>query len=166
MKTAIELEKEKNNKKSVMTLADAYGEDERSFTVCFVCTGNTCRSPMAEAYMKSLGYGNTFSRGLHAFDGSPMSRLAQLTLDGEGIEVPDHRAHNVDEGDMARADAVYAMTSRHATELLLSYPHYAEKIHVMPHEIPDPYGGDLDTYKKAFVEIKSSIVEIVGKGSI
>ena len=144
------------------TMPVGTGTDAHEYTVCFVCTGNTCRSPMAEAYMKSLGYKNTFSRGLHAFELSYMSPLAQRTLRENGIEVPDHRAHNMKDEDMARADAIYAMTSRHATELILSYPQHAGKIHTMPREITDPYGGDLDVYKKTFVEIKSAIDEIVG----
>lgn len=156
---------EEKKKTDALPLVETEGEGETSFAVCFVCTGNTCRSPMAEAYMKSIGYKNAFSRGLHAFEESPMSRFAQMTLEENGIEVPDHRAHNITDDDMARADAVYAMTSRHATQLLFSYPQYAEKIRVMPHEIPDPYGGDIDAYRKAFAEIKSAIAEIIGKES-
>lgn len=145
-------------------LADgAHAPDE---AVCFVCTGNTCRSPMAEAFMKSRGYKNAFSRGLSALEGAPISEGAVLALSDAGIApTPDndyraHRAKNITETDLARADSIYCMTSSHAKMLMFYSPQSAGKIHVFPHDISDPYGGDAEAYKKAFVEISSALAEI------
>lgn len=142
------------------------GAADEGDAVLFVCTGNTCRSPMAEAYLKSLGYKNAFSRGLSALEGAPISDLAAAALEDAGIEsTPDndyrsHRARNISEGDLARADSVFCMTSAHAKMLIFSCPQFAEKIHVLPHDISDPYGGSFETYKKTLAEISSAIAEI------
>lgn len=149
-----------------LTLPVTEDDGARDASVCFVCTGNTCRSPMAEAVMKSRGYKNAFSRGIAAFEGEPITELAVAALTDDGIlSTPDndyasHRAKNMTDGDMARADAVYCMTSAHASRLFFSFPQYAGKIHVMPKEISDPFGGDAETYKKALSEIKSALDEI------
>ena len=142
------------------------GEDTGAEVVCFVCTGNTCRSPMAEAVMKSRGHRNTFSRGIAAWDGAPISENAVAALRDAGIEAsPEndyeaHRAKNISDDDMARADVIYCMTAAHASRLFFSYPQYAGKIRVMPTEISDPFGGDLEVYKKTLDEIKTAIAEI------
>ena len=148
------------------TLAVNDGEDTEDTSVCFVCTGNTCRSPMAEACLKSRGYKNVISRGIAARDGDPISEFSALALEESGIaSTPDndyksHRAQNITDGDMARADLVYCMTSSHARMLLFAFPQYAGKIHVMPDEISDPFGGNLETYKKTLAEISSAIAEL------
>ncbi len=134
--------------------------------LCFVCTGNTCRSPMAEAFMKSRGYKNAFSRGISASEGEPISDGAVRALADAGIaSVPgndyeSHRAKNISEDDLARADGVYCMTSSHAKMLMFFCPRFAGKIHVLPKDISDPYGGDLEQYKKTLAEISSALVEL------
>lgn len=131
--------------------------------ICFVCTGNTCRSPMAEAYMKSRGFENAFSRGLAAHNGAPISENSARALADAGVDerwYASFRSANMTDADMARADVIYCMTSAHAARLFFDYPQYAGKIHVMPKEISDPYGGDIETYKKTFAEIVSAIAEL------
>lgn len=141
-------------------------EREHSAAICFVCTGNTCRSPMAEAVIKARGYKNAFSRGIAAFEGEPIAEFAVTALSEDGIastpenDYASHRASNMTDGDMARADKVYCMTAAHASRLFFSYPQYAGKICVMPKEISDPFGGDLETYKKTLAEIRSAIDEL------
>ncbi len=149
-----------------MPLFETCGSESAEPAVIFVCTGNTCRSPMAEAYLKSRGYKNVCSRGLSAHEGAPISEFAVLALGEAGItptpenDYPSHCAKNITDGDVARADAIYCMTSSHAKTLMFYCPQHAGKIHVLPHDISDPYGGSLDTYKKTFAEISSAIDEI------
>ena len=78
-------------------LTEAVKEQEpKILRVCFVCTGNTCRSPMAQAVTnhlaKKLGRDLTaFSRGLYALDGDPIASCAIAALEGAGIEpTADH----------------------------------------------------------------------------
>lgn len=150
----------------VILLASPADKDEKDTTVCFVCTGNTCRSPMAEACLKSRGYKNVISRGIAAHEGSPISEYSAIALEDAGIastydnDYRSHRAQNITDGDMARADHIYCMTSSHAKTLLFAFPQYAGKIHVMPGEISDPFGCGLETYKKTFAEISSAIAEL------
>ena len=146
-------------------LLELDGKETPGTVICFVCTGNTCRSPMAEAYLKSRGF-KAFSRGIAALEGEPISPLAVRALEDAGVEpVPEndyreHRAKNMTEGDMARAASVYCMTAAHAARLMFACPQYAEKIHVLTPEISDPFGGDIETYKKTLAEIKTAIAEI------
>ncbi|MCD7776394.1 MAG: hypothetical protein LUH54_03360 [Firmicutes bacterium] len=137
--------------------------------VLFICTGNTCRSPMAEAYMKSRGYKTAFSRGL--FDtGAPISDKSVTTLKSHGINpapdnnYTDHISKTVAAGDIARADIVLAMTNEQLTTLIFSFPQFSDKLGVMPGGIPDPYGGDQKKYDEALEAIISALDEMFFTG--
>ncbi len=132
--------------------------DERP-VVLFVCTGNTCRSPMAEAYLKSKGYSTAFSRGILANEGDPISENAALALRYRGILsegnncYESHTAKNITVNDIASADIVVAISPRHAASLMFSFPQFASKVTVLGNGIPDPYGGSLETYKYTLEKI-------------
>ena len=76
------------------TLSVLDGDVTSGKLVCFVCTGNTCRSPMAEAYMKSRGF-EAISRGIAAYEGDPISPLAVLALK-DGVSVRHHDGRDTD----------------------------------------------------------------------
>ncbi|MCD8055405.1 MAG: hypothetical protein LUE25_01610 [Clostridiales bacterium] len=143
-------------------------ENENSPSLLFVCTGNTCRSPMAEAYFKSKGYKSAFSRGIFT-DGSPISKNAVEALKSHGImssaenDYENHISKTVTEADIARADFVFAMTGEHMRALLFAFPQSADKLFLMPREISDPFGGDIDAYNKTLDEIIAASEEIFPK---
>ena len=150
----------------IFPLAEDEGERTEEKKVLFVCTGNTCRSPMAEAAAKSQGHKGAFSRGIAAHEGDPISEGAKEALRAAGIlptkdnDYVSHTAKNATAKDLASADVIYCMTGAHAMRLILSFPQFAGKIFVMPKEIEDPFGGGAEEYKKALAEIISALAEI------
>ena len=153
-------------------------------TVCFVCTGNTCRSPMAAAvanawaqrerkqYPKVVADAmspvlKAFSRGLYAADGDPISQNARLALEEAGVAAcadNDYRCHlarTIGEEDVRVADLLVAVGPRHAMELLVRFPWAAGKIACMPEAIDDPFGGDLAVYRACLAQICSGVEKLL-----
>lgn len=148
--------------------------------VCFVCTGNTCRSPMAAAVLNhktriiegsaacdinkllSAKHIRATSAGLFAM-GDAIAENAVQALEAAGIpSLPDnhYRAHvsrSIDLETMETCDRIVGLTSRHAMQLLTMYPQFASKITCFPEDIPDPFGGDLEAYKVCLEAIRRGI---------
>lgn len=120
--------------------------------VLFVCTGNTCRSPMAAAIANDLAKKRgeegfiALSAGLFAEEGAPMSEGAHRALEALSVHVPQHAARNVTAELVQRADVVVGLTSAHVMQLMLRYPEAAERIVALPMDVADPYGADDATY--------------------
>ncbi|MCI9449621.1 MAG: low molecular weight protein arginine phosphatase [Clostridiales bacterium] len=143
-------------------------EEDRKINYLFVCTGNTCRSPMAAALFNHL-YGDesahAISAGLAA-DGSPISKNAAEALMERGVlpspsnDYLHHVSKCVDEKILSEASLIITMTSSHAMSLIMNYPAFVSKIAVMPKDITDPFGGDLDVYKKCLSDIEEALCEI------
>ena len=145
--------------------------------ICFVCTGNTCRSPMASAVAsfyakKTQEAGKTCrleisSAGLYAVEGDPITAQAVAALEEAGIlPTPErdfhaHRAHTLTGEEVERADLLVGMSGSHCMELLMRYPEAAQKITCMPHPISDPFGGDLDVYRTCLEQITEGVVSLL-----
>lgn len=128
---------------------------DKKIRVCFVCTGNTCRSPMAAAALNHYA-GDRFiatSAGISACAGCDMTPGAQRALEAHGIEVPPHISRPFTENTARDNDIIIAMTGRHFMSLMQSYPAYTAKFECMKREISDPYGGDDAVYSACFDEI-------------
>jgi protein-tyrosine-phosphatase len=135
--------------------------------ILFVCTGNICRSPMAEGVLKAMlrtDSRDTLCRvrsaGTWTQDGLSASRLAVEAMEEMGIDITDHRTHHLTAQDMAAASLVIVMVRGHRDALVAEFPEARHKIVLLSelagemHDISDPYGSDsLRLYRECAGEI-------------
>ncbi|MBQ9116092.1 MAG: hypothetical protein IJY04_03625 [Clostridia bacterium] len=165
------VDEEKRADLSELLSGDDADGDEKTL-VCFVCTGNTCRSPMAAAVLNHLGRGKyrAISAGTSACDGDGITPNAALALKRAGIpsekdnDYEHHRASSISYSTVMNCDRVVAMTSRHMVQLLYAFPEFAEKICVMPEEIPDPFMYGEDVYDLCLERITDGIKNLFAVG--
>ncbi len=133
------------------------------FTVLLVCTGNTCRSPMAEAILRDLltrRFPELFagalppatiaSAGLSAFPGGPAASEAISVLKKRGLNLANHQSHSITERTLRQADLILAMTSSHRSAILERMPELSSKVHLISggnSDVSDPFGGDEAGYE-------------------
>lgn len=154
-------------------------QDGNLLRVCFVCTGNTCRSPMAAAVANAMAQPSqafpesvraqlsptlkAYSAGLYAGEGDPISPHAVKALECAdiapvaGLDYHTHTAHTITEQETEHYDWLVALSNSHAMELLMRFPQAARKIVRMPTPISDPYGGDLARYQACLAEIMQGV---------
>ena len=130
----------------------------------FVCTGNTCRSPMAEALCKALLAGRlgcrpdelegrgyvVLSAGLSAMTGAPAAPHAVEIVRARGGSLHQHASRRLTPELILRADLVIAMTRDHLDALLFHVPEAADRVrllHAAGDDIDDPIGADRETYR-------------------
>jgi protein-tyrosine phosphatase len=143
--------------------------------IAFVCTGNTCRSPMAEALARQLlaerlettpgrlgdmGF-EVHSRGVFARAGDAASRGAIAALAEDGLDLTEHRARPVITAEIARLDRVYCMTRSHREALLALLPPdkgaHVELLDPRGGDVPDPFGGGRPEYRAAADRIAAAV---------
>ena len=135
----------------------------------FVCTGNTCRSPMAAACMRAAmdqrGLdGQVFSAGLSA-DGSPATANAVAAMGEIGVDISNHRSAPLTIERCQQADRIAVMTPAHKA-VLAGAGVSVEKIIVLAEDsggIADPYGGDLECYRTTRDQLMAEINRLLEK---
>ncbi len=132
--------------------------------VLFVCTGNTCRSPLAAAIFKSLapaGYA-VDSCGTDVYRSMPASSGSVKAAKKFGVSLKHHRSKQVSDQLVTEADIIYCMTSGHAAILRSDYPDFTSKIRIVPGgEVRDPFGGSDSVYTQCAKQIYSAVKQIV-----
>ncbi len=141
-------------------------------SIAFCCTGNTCRSPMAEGLAQRLiadrlgvegdGLGrfgfSLGSMGAYASSGSPASGHALEVLAAEGLDLSGHRSSPATAAVVSAADRVYCMTRSHVEALRLTVPPGQDgSIALLAPDgldIPDPIGGSLEDYRRCADRIR------------
>ena len=128
--------------------------------ILIICTGNVCRSPMAEGLLRQRlqeeGLGaqhRVFSAGVWAVDDHPASGNAIAVMAERGIDITGHIAHTINANDVAEADLILVMTKEHGQVIRNTWPQYGWKIHRLSEmvgkrkDVWDPYGGPIEDYR-------------------
>jgi len=142
--------------------------------VLFVCTGNTCRSPMAEGYFRKLvddaGLENieSASAGVAAAAGEPPSRWAVEVARVFGMDISSFRSAPLTFDEIERADLVVPMTVSHEAAVLALCPDAAVKTKRLGEfggdgDISDPFGGGLESYQACFDGIRKALDRLFDK---
>ena len=139
--------------------------------VLVVCTGNTCRSPMAEGWLKAklAGKGWTAeSAGVAAWGGQPASEEAVEAMREIGIDMAGHRSQGLTRERVAEASVVLAMTEGHRSEILRRFPEAKDKTFLVHgfglgevRDVADPVGLPLDAYRHTRDELIQALGDFV-----
>ena len=130
--------------------------------ILFVCTGNTCRSPMAQEIFNDLapeGY-KASSAGITATDGRKISENSLAALKEIGLSCT-HTSERLTEDHMKEYDIIVGITSDHARVITQLYPDYRDKIFAFPCDVSDPYGGDIVLYRRCRDKITEGVKSII-----
>ncbi|MBR2634634.1 MAG: low molecular weight protein arginine phosphatase [Clostridia bacterium] len=139
--------------------------------ILFVCTGNTCRSPMAQALTEKIAREKNWSlfcdsAGLAAIKGQAVSEYALAALEeGFGIRSFQHSAKSVTRAMAAEFDLVVAMTENHKRYLTQAFS-CGEKTVTLPEEVGDPYGSDRKSYLACAKQIEKGLYALIEEGII
>ncbi len=144
-------------------------------TILFICTGNVCRSPMAEALFRKATEGRgdfrVLSAGLGAMDGQPPTQHSVTAMRELGLDISGQRSRALTVNLLEQADYVFGMTHGHVDTIALLYPAAAEKTFLLnefdesldPFEkdISDPIGSHYDVYVHCRKQIEQGIASIL-----
>lgn len=138
--------------------------------ILLVCSGNTCRSAMAEAIVRNLIESGSYpedwtveSAGISAVDGDPATDNAVAVLAELGLDLAGHRARTLTPEMVSQADTILAMERRHLQRILELDPLAASRACLLAgSDIADPFGGGVEVYRYARDEIRSSIAARLG----
>lgn len=145
-----------------------------SLMILFVCTGNTCRSPMAEVLCRRmlgerLGCGvagledrgvQVVSAGTSAVAGESPAEEAIRVMDERGLDLRSHVTQPLTDSLVRQADLIFTMTQAHRQDLVREWPSAADRTIVLAAlgtDIPDPIGGPIERYRRCAEQIEEAL---------
>jgi tRNA threonylcarbamoyl adenosine modification protein (Sua5/YciO/YrdC/YwlC family) len=145
-----------------------------SVMVLFVCTGNTCRSPMAEGLFRQMvaerlgcrpedldAHGVIVgSAGVAAWGGGRASSGALETMAECGIDLTGHESQPLTESLVRQADVIWTMTNAHRAAILAQFPEAADRVAVLSPDradVVDPIGGPVEAYRQCAGQIRAHL---------
>ncbi|MBM3892162.1 MAG: low molecular weight protein arginine phosphatase, partial [Verrucomicrobia bacterium] len=129
-------------------------------TILFVCTGNVCRSPMAEGWARHLLAGRddirVMSAGLGTADGQPPSDYAVDAMRQLGVDISGHRSQRLTPELADEADFIFGLAQSHVDSVIMNCPEAADRVYLLrefdesappsQRDILDPIGQPLENY--------------------
>lgn len=132
--------------------------------IAFVCTGNTCRSPMAEGIFNKIAQEKQLdiiaeSFGLMAQSGAEVSRYSFIACEETGVDLSQLKSTSVDEVDLNKYEKFYCMSQGHTKILNEIFDVPINRIQTL--DINDPYGGNIDVYRACCKQIYEAVCRII-----
>ena len=152
---------------------------KQNHKILIVCTGNTCRSPMAKVILENLLEENNLqdqfyvnSAGIISLGGAPASKMAVEVCRDKGLNLSTHQSKRLTDSIIQDADIIIVMEQMHKELILKANTVENNKIRLLSEfardrsmglDIEDPYGGNKDQYEKAYIDIEFCLKGLVSE---
>lgn len=139
--------------------------------IIFVCTGNTCRSPMAATIYRSLETNSNIkviSRGLVVLFCEPSNPKAEIVLKSHNLELEGHISKSLKQSDIDENTLILTMTEKQKINVMEAFE-YTDNVYTIKEfvgetgDVTDPYGGTLLDYEECYVELARLVKKTVYK---